>query len=71
MTCIVFMEVHAMEFMSTKELQEELGISRTTAYSLVQSGEVPSIKIGRSYRIPREMFEAWVKDKARTKTKNK
>ncbi len=60
-----------MEFMSTKELQEELGISRTTAYSLVQSGEVPSIKIGRSYRIPREMFEAWVKDKARTKTKNK
>ena len=60
-----------MEFMSTKELQKELGISKTTAYSLVQSGEVPSIKIGRSYRIPREMFEAWVKDKARTKTKNK
>lgn len=71
MTCIVFMEVYAMEFMSTKELQEKLGVSKTTAYSLVQSGEVPSIKIGRSYRIPREMFEAWVKDKVRTKTKNK
>lgn len=29
-----------------------LGISRKTAYRARESGEIPSIKIGRQYRVP-------------------
>lgn len=31
-----------------------LSIGRNTAYDLVRSGQIRSIKIGRCYRIPRE-----------------
>ncbi len=60
-----------MEFMSAKELQEKLGISRNTAYSLIHSGKIPSVRIGRTYRIPKELFEAWVKCESETKFKNR
>ncbi len=37
-----------------KDLAEILSISHNTAYNLVRSGQIRSIRIGRSYRIPLE-----------------
>ena len=37
-----------------KDLVPLLLISHNTAYELVRSGRIRSIRIGRSYRIPRE-----------------
>lgn len=37
-----------------KDLVPLLLISHNTAYELVRSGQIRSIRIGRSYRIPRE-----------------
>lgn len=37
-----------------------MGTGRTTIYALMASGELESIKIGRSRRIPREAVEAYV-----------
>lgn len=34
-----------------KQLQEMLGISRSTAYSILQSGKIKARKIGRNYKI--------------------
>lgn len=34
-------------------LEKMLSISRHTAYQLIQSGEVPAIKLGNTYRIPK------------------
>lgn len=58
-----------MEFMTIKELQDALGVSRNTAYDLIHRGTVPSIRVGRAYRIPKELFDAWVIRE--TKTKNR
>jgi excisionase family DNA binding protein len=33
--------------LSVAEVAEELGLSRTTGYDLLWSGEIPSLKIGR------------------------
>ena len=33
------------------QLQKMLGISRSTAYSLLQNGEIKARKIGRNYKI--------------------
>lgn len=37
-----------------KDLVPLLSISQNTAYALVRSGQIRSIRIGRTYRIPRE-----------------
>ncbi len=38
---------------TTSQMQEMLGIGRNTALKLLSSGEIKSIKIGRSYKIPK------------------
>ena len=40
-----------------------LGIGRATAYALMASGELPTIRIGRSVRIPEEALKAWLERK--------
>lgn len=45
---------------TVKDLQSLLNISKNTAYKLVVSGAFPVLKIGRTYRIPREGFHKWM-----------
>ena len=40
-----------LDIVNTKQLQEMLGISRSTAYSLLQNGVIKAIKVGRNYKI--------------------
>ncbi len=46
--------------LTVKEMQEILKIGTNSAYNLVHSKAFPVIKIGQSYRIPREPFYAWL-----------
>ena len=43
-----------------EDLAQMLSIGRNTAYELVRSGEIRSIRIGKSYRIPREAIEEYL-----------
>ena len=43
-----------------EDLSQMLSIGRNTAYALVRSGEIRSIRIGKSYRIPREAIEEYL-----------
>lgn len=40
-----------------EELMPILNIGRNTAYELVRSGKIRSIKVGRQLRIPRDAIE--------------
>jgi excisionase family DNA binding protein len=40
-------------FLTVRELGELLRVSRATAYALVERGDVPSVRVGGSVRIPR------------------
>lgn len=42
------------------DLMPLLSISRNTAYELVRSGKIRSIRIGRSYRIPKEAVAEYI-----------
>ena len=44
-----------------EEAAEAAGLSRARMYGLVLGGVVPSIKIGRARRIPRDGLVAWVR----------
>lgn len=41
------------------EAAEALGVCRTTIYRMMETGEIPSIKIGRAKRILVEDLKAW------------
>lgn len=40
--------------LKVEDLMPILKIGRSTAYTLVRSGQIHSVRVGRSYRIPRE-----------------
>ena len=42
------------DVVSVSELMDMLHIGKDTAYKLLQSGEIKSIKIGKKYRIPKK-----------------
>ena len=46
--------------LSADELARELGVGRTTAYSLLWSETIPSIKVGRLRKVRREDVEAFI-----------
>ncbi len=40
--------------LTVADLQEILGIGRNTAYALLNSGAIPSFRIGKKWRIPKD-----------------
>ncbi len=46
--------------LSADELAQELGVGRTTAYSLLWSGTIPSMKVGRLRKVRRKDVEAFI-----------
>jgi excisionase family DNA binding protein len=42
------------------EAAEAIGISRSKIYELLASGELPSVRIGASVRVPVEALRAWI-----------
>jgi excisionase family DNA binding protein len=42
------------------EAAELLGVSRSRAYELIASGQVPSIRIGASVRVPVDALRTWI-----------
>ena len=47
-----------------REVADQLGISRSKTYTLIASGELPSIKIGASLRVPTKQLEEWLDNQA-------
>ena len=43
-----------------KDLSTLLSVSHNTAYELVRSGQIRSVRVGRNYRIPRDAVEEYL-----------
>lgn len=48
------------QLLTPAEAAEHLAIGRTTVYALMASGEIPTVKIGRSRRIRPEALDAFI-----------
>lgn len=53
------------EMLTIKEVKAVMKIGTNAAYNLIHSKAFPVIKVGHSYRIPKESFYAWI-DQSRT-----
>lgn len=55
---------HQPMLMRVSEVAHELQLARSFVYELIQSGQLPAVRIGRSVRVPRAELEAWVRERA-------
>ncbi|WP_372594415.1 helix-turn-helix domain-containing protein [Actinotalea sp.] len=47
-------------YLTVAEVAETMRVSKMTVYRLAQSGELPAVRVGRSYRVPIEALEAYL-----------
>ena len=52
------------EWLTYKEAEQLVGLSRTTLWKLINSGEIEHRKVGRAVRINRESLEAYMRGDA-------
>ena len=51
-----------IELLSIPQLSQELGMGKSWIYRKLKSGEIPSIKLGRSNKVKREDLEKYLED---------
>lgn len=49
------------ELMLVSEVAEKLRTSKMSVYRAINKGELDAIRVGRSYRVRREVFQAFMK----------
>jgi excisionase family DNA binding protein len=45
------------------EAADAIGVSRSKAYELIASGEIPSVKMGGCVRVPVAALNQWIADR--------
>ncbi len=48
-------------FLTVAEVAEVMRVSKMTVYRLVHSGAMPAVRFGRSYRVPENAVEQYLK----------
>ena len=49
-------------FVTVAEVADQLRVSNMTVYRLIQSGQLPAVRVGRSYRIREEDVDRYLAD---------
>jgi len=52
-----------LDWLTPQELQDELRIGQRLCYRLLRTGAVPSVRVGKLYRVRRETVDA-IREKA-------
>ena len=45
------------------EAAELLGVGRSKVYALLATGEIPSVRVGKSVRVPAAALRRWVEER--------
>ena len=53
-------------FYSPSEVRQILGIRQQSVYMLLESKMIPAFKIGTRWKIPKDLFDRWVEERAMT-----
>jgi excisionase family DNA binding protein len=58
--------IHSTRLDRLEDLARELGVGRTTAYTLLWSRAIPSMKLGRLRKVRREDLEAYLAERMKS-----
>jgi excisionase family DNA binding protein len=51
-----------VKFLTVAEVAALMRVSKMTVYRLVHSGELPAIRVGRSFRVPEQAVHDYLRD---------
>lgn len=49
-----------VRFLTVAEVADAMRVSNMTVYRILRSGELPAVRVGRSYRVPEEALEDYL-----------
>lgn len=50
----------ATKFLTVAEVAEQMRVSKMTVYRLVHSGELPAVRVGKSFRVPQKALDDYL-----------
>ena len=50
-----------VRFLTVAEVAGIMRVSKMTVYRMVHSGELPAVRVGRSFRVPEDAVHAYLK----------
>lgn len=50
-----------VQFLTVAEVAAMMRVSKMTVYRLVHGGELPAVRVGRSFRVPRHAVEDYLR----------
>ena len=51
-------------YLTVEEVAGVMRVSKMTVYRLLHSGELPGVRVGRSFRVPQDALEAYLRSSA-------
>ena len=48
------------QFLTVAEVAAAMRVSKMTVYRLVHNGELPAVRVGRSFRVPEDAVDAYL-----------
>jgi excisionase family DNA binding protein len=58
-------DLRRVQFLTVAEVAAMMRVSKMTVYRLVHAGEMPAARVGRSFRVPRQAVEDYLRDSYR------
>jgi excisionase family DNA binding protein len=55
-----------VRFLTVSEVAQGMRVSKMTVYRLLHSGELPGVRVGRSFRVPADALEVYLRSSATT-----
>lgn len=54
-------EAGRVRYLTVEEVAAAMRVSKMTVYRLLRSGELPGVRVGRSFRVPQDALEAYLR----------
>lgn len=54
-------DISEVKFLTVAEVAAVMRVSKMTVYRLVHSGELPAVRVGRSFRVKQEDVDAYIR----------
>ena len=49
-----------VQFLTVAEVADVMRVSKMTVYRLVHAGELPAVRVGKSFRVPQDALTAYL-----------
>ena len=55
-------DISEVKFLTVAEVAATMRVSKMTVYRLVHNGDLPAVRVGRSFRVPEQAVHDYLRD---------